>query len=525
MRKRVRARKNRKGTYNGRLYKKIRNITVIILIPILFTVIFAVINLTSTKILNGITINGLNISGLTIEEARAYINETIEKKIRDGIKLNHDGQEYNFELNELDIAYDFNNKLQEAYLIGRSGNIIKDNFTILYMFFAKKDFYFDVVYNEELFERQIDYLEIQLPDRAVDNKYYVEEKDVIIVKGLDGVLIDKDRIKEIVTLQLSNLLHDNTEELAIIEKPVEKLSIDKIYEEIYKEAKDAYYEEEPFKVYPHVVGVDFALSKEEIEEKLKKDEKDYAIPLKFTEPNVKLEDLKINAFPDLIARFETVYDVQNKNRKDNLTLALEKVNNVIVQPGEVFSYNKTLGVRTVENGYKEAPIYANGKVVNGLGGGICQISTMLYNSAILANLQIIERKNHMFLPSYVEAGHDATVVYGSIDFKFKNTREYPIKIIASANSGVARMSIYGLFAEKEYDIELETEVISTTPYKTVYINDESIEKGEEVIIQNGQDGTKVKTFKIVRDGIEEISRTLISTDTYRPMQKTILKNE
>lgn len=523
MRKNKRTRKKRMNNKNTETYKKVTNIAIIFLAIVFFSVIFAVANLGSQKMLSGITINGLKVSGLTIDEAKAYINETIQEKIHNGIKLRHNDQEYTFELNELNIEYNMDEQLQQAYKIGRSGNIIKDNFTILYMMFAKKDFNFEITYDDELLKRQIDYLEIQLPDRAVDNKYYIEETDLIIVRGLDGVIINKDEIKNAVVEQLADLSIEQIKNIPVIEKPVEDLSIEEIHDEIYKKSENAYYTTNPFEIHPHVVGIDFALGIEEIEKMLAKEDTDYVIPLKYTEPEITIDNLDINVFPDLLSQFDTTYDINDKNKVNNLEIAANKINGVILKPGETFSYNKTLGARTVENGYKEAPIYSNGKVVNGLGGGICQISTTLYNSVILADLEVVERQNHMFVPSYVRAGHDATVVYGSIDFKFKNTRDYPIKIVASANSGVARVSIYGIYNEKEYTIQLETEIVEVTPYETIYINDSSLSSGEEKIIQNGQNGTKVETYKVVKFGSLEISRTLLSVDTYRPMQETVLK--
>ena len=108
-------------------------------------------------------------------------------------------------------------------------------------------------------------------------------------------------------------------------------------------------------------------------------------------------------------------------------------------PGETFSYNKVVGARTISAGYKEAPIYLSGQVVDGLGGGICQITSTLYNAAVLANLEITQRTNHQFVPSYVRASRDATVVYGAIDFQFKNNRDYPIKLVCSVEIGRAHV--------------------------------------------------------------------------------------
>lgn len=520
---RVNKRKRKVRNKTSKTYKMLTNITAAILLVILFAVIFAVINLGNQSILSGISVNGVSVSGLTIDEAKQRIDGIIQDKLKNGIKLKHDNQEYTFELNEINLDYDFDQQLQEAYKIGRSGNIVKDNFTILYMLFTKKEFNFDITYNEDLFKRQVDYLEVQLPDRAIDSRYYVEGKDLIIVKGFDGVIINNAKLKENLDAQLSNLSLKGNFEMPVIKKPLNDIDMDKIHNEIYQEAEDAYYTVEPFKIYPHVVGVDFGATDEEISEILAKDDTDYLIPLKLTDPKITLDKLDINVFPNLLSQYDTTYDVKNKNKTNNLEIAMSKINGVILKPGETFSYNKTLGARTIENGYKEAPIYSNGQVVNGLGGGICQASTTLYNCVVMADLEIVERQNHMFVPTYVNAGKDATVVYGSIDFRFKNTREYPIKIEASASNGVARVSIYGIYKEKEYKIQLETEILEITPFETVYVKDSSLKGDETQTIQKGQNGVKVETYKVVKYGSLEISRTLLSVDTYRPMQETILK--
>ena len=150
-------------------------------------------------------------------------------------------------------------------------------------------------------------------------------------------------------------------------------------------------------------------------------------------------------------------------------------------PSEEFSFNKVVGKRTIEAGYKDAAIYQDGKVVDGLAGGICQISTTLFNAAVYANLEIVERRNHQFVPSYVSAGRDATVVYGTTDFRFKNTRNYPIKIVCSVNGGIAKFDIYGLREDTEYQVEITSNITSrtskaiySTTYKTLKLNGQTI---------------------------------------------------
>lgn len=177
------------------------------------------------------------------------------------------------------------------------------------------------------------------------------------------------------------------------------------------------------------------------------------------------------AFPDLLSTFSTKYAVSNKNRTTNLILAANKINGTVLMPGETFSYNKVVGSRTISAGYKEAPIYVQGKVVDGLGGGICQVTSTLYNAVVYANLEIVQRTNHQFIPSYVTASRDATVVYGSIDFQFKNNRNYPIKLVCSVSGGIANFKIFGLKQEDDCQVEIssyETGRTSTAIYSEAY---------------------------------------------------------
>jgi len=190
-------------------------------------------------------------------------------------------------------------------------------------------------------------------------------------------------------------------------------------------------------------------------------------------------------------------------------------------PGEIFSYNKIVGERTIAKGYKEAAVYSGGKVVDGIGGGICQLSSTLYNAVIYANLEITARSNHRFLTSYVTAGRDATVSWGTIDFCFKNTRSYPIKVVSSVKNGVVTTEIYGIKEEKEYEVVIESTVTEVIPYNINYIKDASMSQGEEEIKQYGANGAKSVTYKIVKQNGIIVSRTLLSSDTYSALERIV----
>ncbi|MDR0978338.1 MAG: VanW family protein [Lachnospiraceae bacterium] len=229
-----------------------------------------------------------------------------------------------------------------------------------------------------------------------------------------------------------------------------------------------------------------------------------------------VSDLNSLTLTDVLAKFSTNYNEENISRTTNVRLASNKINNAIVMPNEVFSYNNLVGERTLELGFKEATGYFAGKTVNTVGGGICQVSSTLYNAAIYANLEIVERTSHQFLPSYVSAGEDATVVWGLTDFKFKNTRKYPIKIVCSAINGKCEVLIYGIKEDIEYKVETESVITEELNYKTIYEEDSTMKKGEQKVTQEGAKGKKSRFYKVLKLNGKFISKTLLSVDVYNP---------
>ena len=300
--------------------------------------------------------------------------------------------------------------------------------------------------------------------------------------------------------------------------------MEKIAKEITKEPQDAYITKDPLVVHADENGIELGITIDEAKEILKEDKEEYTIPLKITSANKKVIDLGEDAFPNLLATFTTNYDSSNTNRDNNITLATAKLNGAIVNPGEEFSYNKQVGKRTIEAGFKEAKAYAGGKVVLDVGGGICQVSSTLYNTALLANLDITERHNHYFRTSYVADGRDATVSWGTLDFKFKNTRKYPIKIVAQAGDGVVKIDIYGIKQEDDYTVEIESVITNIIESKTEYITDTSLTPGTEKVTQKGANGSTSEAYKkLIKNGVI-VSRTLLSKDTYNALPTIIKRN-
>ena len=299
----------------------------------------------------------------------------------------------------------------------------------------------------------------------------------------------------------------------------EQIDIDKIHNEVYKEVKDAYYTQNPFTVYPEEEGIDFDV--EAAKTAITEEKEEYEIPLKITKPNKTVKDIGTEAFPDLISTFSTKYNAGNADRTTNLRLAANKINGTVLLPNEEFSYNAVVGERTINAGYKMAATHSNGAVVDGLGGGICQISSTLYDAVVMANLKITTRRNHQFVTSYVPAGKDATVVWGSQDFKFVNSRKYPVRITASVQGGVATVQVWGIKEDVEYDISIETKKIATIPPVTETIQDASLPAGQQKVVQAGSNGSKVEAYKVTKLNGQIVSTTLLSRDTYNAMKRIV----
>ena len=505
-----------------RIKKIIVSIILVAIIALAFSTVFALTNINNEKIISGVTIKGIEVSGLTKEEAIAKMETTYAQKKENNIMLQY--QDFESELNPtlMEINYDIANAVDEAYSIGRNGNIFSNNYHILGTLIGKRDIDVNMTMNEESTKQTINDIGANLPGIMVESSYSVEEDKLIITRGKEGIVVDTDTL----LVEVKNMLNDIHETENVIEIPVEtkipqEIDIDKIHSEIYQEAKDAYYTKDPFTVYPEVEGIDFDVeqAKAMIAEEVKDE---YVIDLIITKPNVTIDQIGTEAFPDQLATFTTRYNAGDRDRTTNLVLACQKINGKVLMPGEIFSYNETLGPRTYSAGYRDAKVYESGQVVDGIGGGICQISSTLYNAALMSDMKIIERRNHQFVTSYVGAGRDATVVYGSTDFRFKNTRTYPIRIVAFAKSGVATVSIFGIKeADREYTYSFSTKTISTIPYTTKYVEDSSLAPGKEVVKQKGANGLVTQTYMTKMLNGKVVSTELLSKDTYSAMQKII----
>lgn len=445
---------------------------------------FTIYNLNNSKVIaKGVSIYGIDVSGKTKDEAIKSLSSTFEKLQSSDIKLVSKDYETALNPSEINLKYDINSAVNYAFSVGKTGKILKDDYVTFSAMMNGVEIKPMYSLDEKSLITALDKLSKEIPNPVVESSYYIEDSTLIITKGSDGFVVDSAKT----SIDINNKIQDFsylTEpiELTLKKQSPKEVNLDEIYKEVHKEAKDAYYTKNPFVVHPAENGVDFKISLEEAKKKLAESDKECKIALKTVYPKVTTNMIGKEAFPDLLGEFSTHY-VSNPSRTTNLRLAANKINGTVLLPGETFSYNKVVGARTIAAGYKNAAIYQNGEVVDGLGGGICQISTTLFNAALFANLEIVELHNHQFVPSYVGAGRDATVVYGAKDFKFKNSRKNAIKLECSVSGGIARFRIFGVKEDTEYNVKVNASITSQTDsyiksvtYRTLYLDGKQVKK-------------------------------------------------
>lgn len=231
-------------------------------------------------------------------------------------------------------------------------------------------------------------------------------------------------------------------------------------------------------------------------------------------PNVTKKELQNKT--QLTSCFETDYSHSSENRKNNIRLAIKCFNGLVLKPNTNYSFNKITGKRTAEKGYKEANIILNNEYVEGFGGGVCQVSTTLYNALLLADLKIVESHPHSLESSYVTSGFDAMVNYGSSDLQFFNDKNYPLYIKTYFNDKKIGVKIYG--EKLPYVIKRKFEVLNETNLEDVVLEDKTMFVGEQKYTTFPKSGKKIKTFLEYSKNGKILKAKPLRTQTYKPVQ-------
>lgn len=247
----------------------------------------------------------------------------------------------------------------------------------------------------------------------------------------------------------------------------------------------------------------------------------FNVPTKSADPRISSDVLgKING---KLGTYTTTFKSSSKERATNVELSAQSINGVLLMPGESFSFNKIVGPRTRERGYKDAAIIIGDIYESGLGGGICQTSSTLHQAVIRSGILPTQRRNHSLPTSYMPLGFDAVVAWGSLDYVFKNPYKFPILIDVSTANRTLTVSIYGDVTAVDKTYSMVSETYETVPYTTKKVNDNTIQKGKTVVKKNGVNGTKVNVYLLISDKQtgKLLEKKLLWKDYYLPQQQII----
>lgn len=248
------------------------------------------------------------------------------------------------------------------------------------------------------------------------------------------------------------------------------------------------------------------------------DNEDEIIPTLSVKPLYSYENLsKINT---ILGSFETYFNTNNYNRSNNIKLAASATSNILLEKGEVFSFNSYIQKSHISKYLKEAPVIINGKSEKGIGGGMCQVSSTIYNAALYSGMEIIDVKNHSIPSPYIEKGRDATVSRGIIDLKFSNKFDSPVFIYNQIVDNKLICTIYGNETDNK-DIDIITETTEVLHNRIIRKNSEKYDLGVKTVEQEGRKGYKVQTYRIYKSSLGNKTE-YIGQSYYPPQDKIII---
>lgn len=482
----------------------------------------------SHTVLPGVYAGEVPVGGLSRDAAAEMVDQWLEREYT-GVSYELDCGGSVVRLDGDIVCVDSQRVAEDAYLVGRAEPFLKRGAVILAQLLGGKSTVPCLVELNESgtvrVEQALDELSQAENIPLVETVWAVNGDALVITRGVTGISVDKEQTVAVL-LETMQRPGSRAVEVPVVRAEPAPLDLRQVHSQLYAQAADAYVqrdEQGDCQVIPHVVGIDFDAAQAQERFDVVNEGDTVRIPLTVTVPNMTQNELRGMLFADVIGECSTSIG-GTEYRLNNVIVAAKAMNGTILMPGEVFSYNDTLGPRTTANGYLPAPAYIGGKTVDDVGGGICQNSSTLYLAVLRANLEVVTRTNHMYTVGYVPDGLDATVAYNAIDFKFRNSTEYPIRIEARVSGRTMIVKLHGTDTE-HVTVKMVTETLSTTPYTVTYKPDSTVAVGKTVVDTTAYTGRKVQVFRCVYDSQNNlVSRTQESVNNYRHRDKVILYN-
>lgn len=387
------------------------------------------------KIYDGVYIDSVYVGGLTKEEALDAYGEYVDNIEDLTLTFHSDNGKFMTTLGEIDIDISVQDAVEQAYNYGRQGNILSRYKEIRGLEKENAILIPEKTFDEDVLAHKLEEDATEMVKAPENASVTMEDGEFVVQPGVKGTAVNVEKTTENLKEYLAK---------AWEQKPVE---VEAVIEETEPE-----YTEEDFRMIDSVLG-----------------------------------------------SYSTKYSAGNSNRINNLINGTNRISGTVLMPGEQFSVNKGLGERTEANGYSSAGQYVNNELTDGVGGGICQVSTTLYNAVLIAELQVDERYPHSLTVSYVNLGRDAAIAGDYMDFKFTNNTNYPIYISGYAGGGSVSFAIYGHDEREEgRTIDFESKVIDTyEPGDPEEIMDDTLEEGKRVVEEQPHTGYYVELWKKV----------------------------
>jgi len=350
--------------------------------------------------------------------------------------------------------------------------------------------------DEEAFQAGASELSEALALIPQDGSYEVRDDAILLTKEANGRTIGVPAL----SAALETAVAEGREEIQVdfTTREAKALSIQEVHDKVSGEMENARYDTATGEIVPEKRGASFdtvsaqrALSSAQPGETI-------SVPADIQEPEITAAQLKAVLFRDLLGEC-TTHVGGTAARRTNVRLASAAFDGTVLNSGDVFSYNDTVGQRTAAKGYKAAPAYVQGETVDEIGGGVCQPSSTLYYACLLANLEITDRYAHRYIPSYITRGMDATVSWGGPDYKFTNNTKYPLKVTAKYKDNYLTVQLWGTKTD-DLTVKMTYDTLSTTPFKEVEQLDPTLAPGVRQVKVTPYVGYKVKTYRNIFDG-------------------------
>ena len=474
------------------------------------------------RIFPGVSVGDVDLGGLDRETAQGILSARIHD-LADAytITITADGRELGtYTPSQLGGTTDVQELADQAFAVGRSGaaaGFFSGGLTLVRgMLGSVTELTPAILYDQEQLEAAVEEIAAGFDLAPMDGSWELSREGLFATKHQDGQALDREALAAAITASAGGEIEASWSSL-----PAQPLDLETMAGELSTEASPARYDVETGQVVDGTVGVtlnmeaaqfalDAALSGETIQ-----------LPAEIVFPTVTAEELQEVLFRDLLSVCTTTV-TGTSTRKNNVKLSGQAVDGTVLNDGDVFDYNQVVGRRTTENGYGPAPSYINGETVDSIGGGICQTSSTIYLATLLANLEIVERYAHRYIPSYITMGMDATVSWGGPEFRFKNNTGYPIRIDVSYANSEITVSIYGTKTD-DVTVKMTREILSSSGYQTEYVETEDLPWGTQQQKQRGYTGSAVASYRTLYDGAGNlISSTEEARSSYKSRNEIIL---